>query len=169
VVIFTRVYTNTDGVFGSVKDIEGEEPLWVYVYEDRDRLIVQQSLYSVKVLNFTGRANSSYLVRYVTHGSSRMVSMHVSHLLTEAHIGSKLTVEDVADHQQRVRAVKNLLLFRLDQQKEKLVMQMENQRLLLVGFDHYYFYNIVEIVLLAVICVVQVESIRKLLLPASVV
>jgi hypothetical protein len=48
-------------------------------------------------------------------------------------------------------------------------MDNVNQEGLNKGLDHYYFYNIAEIVVLGLICVIQVESVRKLLLSSSVV
>lgn len=167
--MFVRLFTNTDGVYGSVSDVEGTEPVRIYVYEDRDRLVVQESFYSVKGLRFTGKANSSYLVRYVNHGGSRLCIINLVHIVTHAHVGGKLTVEDVADHGLRVITVREAMIMRLNQETDKLVLEAENQRKLLMGFDHYYFYNIAEIVLLGIICVIQVESIRKLLLTSSVV
>ena len=48
-------------------------------------------------------------------------------------------------------------------------MDKVNQEGLNKGLDNYYFYNIAEIVVLGLICVIQVESVRKMLLTSSVV
>jgi hypothetical protein len=93
----------------------------------------------------------------------------MSHILLDAHIGTKLMVEDMADHKDRVLKIKDELLFRIGEQREKVMLQSENEKSLLKGFDKYYFYSIGEIILLGIICVIQVESIRKLLISSSVV
>lgn len=167
--ISTRIYTSIDGVYGVVSNIEGEQPIYVYAYEDRDRLVAQASFYSINIFSFQGKANCSYLVRYVNHGSSRLARMSMAHIMLQAHIDTKLTVEDVADHATRVRAVKHQLSNKLIAHRERIVLEGENQKRLLLGIDHYYFYNIGEIVVLGIICVIQVESIRKLLISSSVV
>lgn len=68
--------------------------------------------------------------------------MSMSHILLDAHIGAKLTVEDMADHKTRVAKIKDELLFRINEQRDKLMLQSENEKRLVKGFDHYYFYNI---------------------------
>lgn len=98
-----------------------------------------------------------------------MITLSMSHILLEAHIATKLTAEDMADHKIRVSKIKEELLFRMEKQNEKFMLQSENEKNLLKGFDNYYFYSVGEIVLLGIICVIQVESIRKLLINRSVV
>lgn len=157
-------------MYGEIQDIIiDEEPVWLYVYENSDRLVTQASFYSQNIIVFQGRANSSYLLRFVNHGTSRLVDMRMNRILLHAHIGGKLVAEDVADHGARVVKTREGITVRLQEQREKLVLQGENQRKLMKGLDHYYFYSIGEIVLLGIICVIQVESIRKLLISSSVV
>ena len=78
-------------------------------------------------------------------------------------------MEDVADHAKRISTMKAELAGRMGQTRDKMMLKELNQKKLLLGLDHYYFYNIVEIVVLGVICVIQVESVRKLLMSNSVI
>jgi hypothetical protein len=93
----------------------------------------------------------------------------MSHILLDAHVGTKLTVEDVADHGFRIMEINENIQSKLQEQKDKLMLEKENEKRLISAFGHYYFYNIGEIILLGIICVIQVESIRKLLISSSVV
>ena len=48
-------------------------------------------------------------------------------------------------------------------------MAIENRGELMDKLDRYYAYSIVEILIIAVLCVMQVEFVRKLLASTSVV
>jgi hypothetical protein len=78
-------------------------------------------------------------------------------------------VEDVADHLNRIHRVKVDLLMKMDQSRDEWMMKEMNQKRLMQGLEHYYFYNIAEIIVLGVVCVIQVESVRKLLMSSSVI
>ncbi len=93
---------NEGGVYSPVSTTIDDKPVWVYVYENRDKLATQASFYSKNFVHFSGKSNSSYLIRFVNHGKHKMVSMHISNLILQSHIGDKLTVEDVADHRRRI-------------------------------------------------------------------
>lgn len=78
-------------------------------------------------------------------------------------------MEDVADHAKRIENLQVQLAERMKQTHDVLMFKEVNQKKLLEGLDHYYFYNIVEIVVMGIICVIQVESVRKLLMNNSVI
>ena len=66
----------------------------------------------------------------------------MNHILLEAHVGSKLIVEDVADHGRRVSEFRNQLKEKLKEQTSRQMMENENEKSLTTAFGHYYFYNI---------------------------
>jgi hypothetical protein len=131
--------------------------------------VLQANFYSLKSLDFKGRANSSYLIRFQTAGSHRLIFFHLTNLLLDSHVHQKLITEDVANHAVRVTDLKDEIFERMKRVKETILMDRVNQEGLNKGLDNYYFYNIAEIVVLGLICVIQVESVRKLLLSSSIV
>jgi hypothetical protein len=54
-----HIYVNNDGIYSPVKDTE-DEPVWIYIYENHDKLIAQDSFYSTKAMMFQGKANTTY-------------------------------------------------------------------------------------------------------------
>lgn len=80
-VVFATTYENKDGVYSVVKDIEEDAPLWIYVYEDREKIVAQKEFYMNAIVTFQGKANSSYQIRVVNHGKSKLVSLHATNVL----------------------------------------------------------------------------------------
>ena len=56
----------------------------------------------MKVLDFKGKAGSSYLIRFQTPASHRLIFFHLSNLLLDSHVSQKLIAEDIANHATRV-------------------------------------------------------------------
>lgn len=42
VTFYGYTYENKDGVYSVPKDIEGQQPIWVYVYENNNRIVFQK-------------------------------------------------------------------------------------------------------------------------------
>ncbi len=123
----------------------------------------------MKLVDFKGKGGSSYLIRFQTPASHRLIFFHLTNLVLDSHVNSKLVAEDIANHAVRVTDLRDEIIQRMQRVKETIMMDKVNQEGLNKGLDHYYFYNIAEIVVLGLICVIQVESVRKLLLSSSVV
>jgi hypothetical protein len=58
---------------------------------------------------------------------------------------------------------------RLKDSSSRNVFEAENRERLLDKMERYYIYSIVEILIIAVLCVMQVEFARKMLITTSVV
>lgn len=92
-VLFTsKIYTNENGVFNRPTDVENEESLWVYVFENNTKIVFQNSYYFVTAGEFQGKANTTYLIRFVNHGSNRLVELNMIVLIEQSHVYDILTV-----------------------------------------------------------------------------
>ena len=80
-IVFT-VYVEKNNVFSQVKNVEGEEPLKVYVYEDNTRIVAQGSFYFEHAISFPAKANSVYVLRFYNSGSLKLVSMIYNHFIS---------------------------------------------------------------------------------------
>ena len=58
---------------------------------------------------------------------------------------------------------------RMKEVKDKFALQMENQRRVLTGFDHYYISVVGELVVVGVLVVLQVECVKRLLMTTTVI
>jgi hypothetical protein len=85
------------------------------------------------------------------------------------HSADKLTAVDVADHSRRVKISREQVTNRFQDIGSREIMAIENRGELMDKLDRYYAYSIVEILIIAVLCVMQVEFVRKLLASTSVV
>ena len=85
------------------------------------------------------------------------------------HAADKLTVHDVANHSQRVETFRQDVSSKYTDVSMRSVLENENRGVLIKKLDHYYIYSIVEIVLVLVLCVLQVEFIKKLLSTNNVI
>ena len=79
--VIAYTYANNDGGYSVVRDVQEDSPLWMYVYEDREKIVAQKEFYVRKVIAFQGKANSSYQIRVVNHGKAKLVTMHVTNVL----------------------------------------------------------------------------------------
>jgi hypothetical protein len=73
----------------------------------------------------------------------------------------------VADHSRRIKISHEQMTNRLKDASSRNVMESENNDVLLDKLDRYYIYSIVEILIISVLCVMQVEFVRKLLSPSA--
>lgn len=169
-VLFTsKIYTNENGVFNRPTDVENEESLWVYVFENNTKIVFQNSYYFVTAGEFQGKANTTYLIRFVNHGSHRLVELNMIVLIEQSHVYDILTVEDVADHADRIQAVKSEIYTRLEGLQTKALLENENRKKLTEGISKYFFYSIGEILVIGILCFMQIEFVQKLLVRSSVV
>ena len=74
------------------------------IYEGSHQLIYDSSFYQKKFIFIDGKSNSTYLIRFSNNNIAerRLVTMKVSKMIEEHHFKDKITVEDVADHPQRI-------------------------------------------------------------------
>ena len=75
-------YWKKENVYVSAEYQEGEE-IRVIVYEDHQRVLLDQQYYMTTGFSFIGKANSEYTIRFLAAGSvSKLVSMITSSPIT---------------------------------------------------------------------------------------
>ena len=116
-----------------------------------------------------GKENTTYLIRFSNGYQRKLVLFRVSTLLEEHHFHDKATVEDIADHSERIGNLADDVAVRMKDVKDKFALQMENQRRVLTGFDHYYISVVGELVFVGVLVVLQVECVKSLLMTTTVI
>lgn len=72
------------------KNIEEEEPVNVYIYENDNRIIYQAEFYYQNYIIFEGQAGAMYLIKVTNNGRTKLISMNCKKLVEEAHIGKAL-------------------------------------------------------------------------------
>ena len=150
-------------------EVEGKDPVWIYVYENNHKIVYQQEFYFKYFGAFQGNDNNTYLIRFVNPSDHKMLAFNLAVLFEIGHSAEKLTAVDVADHGRRIKVTQDQLNARLKDSYSRNVFEGENRERLLDKMERYFIYSIVEIFIIAVLCVMQVEFVRKLLGPTSVV
>ena len=156
VTFYGFVYHNSDGVYSVPSEVEGKDPIWIYVYENNHRIVYQQEFYFKYFGSFHGSDNTSYLIRFVNPSDHKMVAFNLAVLFEIGHSAEKLTAVDVADHGRRIKVSQEQLTTRLKDSYSRNVFEVENREKLLDKMERYYIYSIVEILIIAVLCVMQV-------------
>lgn len=96
-------------------------------------------------------------------GQPRLFSLSVVQLVDQSQIGHALTSSDLVSHSSRAAKIYEQLKQNMENYHSLGIMAVSNQGRLNKGIDHYYFYNIGELVLVIAACLVQVKYIEKLL------
>lgn len=90
-------------------------------------------------------------------------------MFDDHHGAGKLTVNDVADHSKRLQVFRHDVSNKYTDVSMRSVLENENRQSLIKKLDHYYAYSIVEIVMVIVLCVLQIEFVKKLLSTNNIV
>ena len=167
--IYTRVFRNEDGAYQMIQKANESEKMWLYVYEDEQRMVNQGAFYSMEFLVVEAKAGKTYLLRYLNEADERLVTLMLPHMVESNHLKTAATVEDVADHSKRIKKLADDLKGKRQELELNFGLEMVNNRKLSEGFTRYWWFSAAEVVLVAVIVLLQVEAIRRLLMPATVV
>ncbi len=169
ITFYGYTYENNEGVYSVPQSIDEQKPLWIYVYENNHRIVFQKDFHFKYFGGFQGNENSSYLIRFVNPASHKLIAFNLQVLFEIGHSADKLTAVDVADHSRRLKVSREQVINRYQDIGSREMMATENRGQLMEKLDRYYAYSIVEILIIAVLCVMQVEFVRKLLASTSVV
>lgn len=78
VTFYGYTYVNKDGVYSVPSNIEGEDPIYVYVYENNHKMVFQKDFYFKYFGAFNGNANSTYLIRFVNPDGQKMIAFNLA-------------------------------------------------------------------------------------------
>jgi hypothetical protein len=85
VTFYGFVYQNKDGVYSVPTEVEGKDPVWIYVYENNHKIIYQQEFYFKYFGAFHGNDNTSYLIRFVNPSDHKMIAFNMAVLFEIGH------------------------------------------------------------------------------------
>lgn len=75
----------------------------------------------------------------------------------------KLSAEDVANHSKRIDTFRKEISNHYTDMSIKSMLENKNRENLLSRLDRYFVFSIVELIIILVMCVIQVELVKKLL------
>lgn len=75
-----------DNTYVRTKNIEEEEAVRVYIYENNQRVVYEGEFYYQNYIVFQGQADAMYLIRVVNNGKTKLISMNTKKLVEESHI-----------------------------------------------------------------------------------
>jgi hypothetical protein len=87
-------YVAQDNTYIRTKNIEEEEPVKIYIYENNQNIVYQGEFYYQTYIIFEGQANAMYLIKVVNNGRTKLISMNCKKLLEEAHLQKTLQKND---------------------------------------------------------------------------
>ena len=79
--IYVDVYVEIDNFFIKINDVDKEPPLKIYVYENNHRIIVDKSFYFAGLVSFSGKADSTYTIRFYNTGSKKLIEARQNAIL----------------------------------------------------------------------------------------
>ena len=71
------VYAQQESTFLKIKDVTKQAPLRVTVYEDNERVIINDNFFFLKYVMFKGKKHSNYSIRFITSGKRKFVALNL--------------------------------------------------------------------------------------------
>lgn len=168
VAINIYTYVAQDNTYVRTKNIEEEEPVKVHIYEEEHKIIHQAEFYYQHYIIFQGQAGVTYTIKVMNNGRTKLISMNCKKVVEESHLKETLQKHD-GEHVQRTQ---NLVIeiSRWHQQFRKIAMLDFQDLKSVEGFiEKYYSWELIETLIVIVICGLQVHFIQSMFRSNSIV
>jgi hypothetical protein len=169
IIFYSQIYINRDGVYVKSDDLEDEQPLQIYVYENSSRVIFQDSYFFKNFVGFSGQPNTTYSIKFSNNGLHRLISLSVAVLIEQTHIENRVSSDEFVGYGSRTKGFYNEVSERFRDLYDKSIIEISNKKTLSWGIEKYYVYTIVETLLVAIMCLAQVQCVQKILSSSTVV
>lgn len=87
-------YAAQDNTYVRTKNIEEEQPVKIYIYQNNQRIVFDGEFYFQNYIVFQGEAGAMYLIRVVNNGKTKLISMNLKKLVEDTHLNEKLQTHD---------------------------------------------------------------------------
>jgi len=156
VAFYSVIYATTDGIIKRASLLDENNPMQVFIYENNARLVYNKDYYFVDLVRFPGQANSTYTIKFITKGEPRLVELTVMSIVEQNHIANTISSDDFIGYGTRVKTFYNEMAERGQEVHQKHTIFGANRVKLNNGIKTYYIYTIVEMVVVAALCLMQV-------------
>lgn len=82
VLFLMSVYVLKDNAYTRVQNVEDEPAIYLVVYENNHRIVVEKSFYFNAGIAINGKAGSTYMMRFFSSKSKMVIVSHNSFLQT---------------------------------------------------------------------------------------
>lgn len=168
VAINLYTYVAQDNTYVRTKNIEEEEPVKIYIYENNQKIVYEGEFYYQSYIIFHGQANAMYLIRVVNNGRTKLISMNTKKLVEETHIAETLQKHD-GQHAERTQNLAIDINEWYQEFRKVRMLDFQDLKAAEGYIEKYYSWEIFETIMAVILCVVQVNMIQGMLKGSSIV
>jgi hypothetical protein len=107
IAFYTVIYSTTDGIIKRANFLDESNPMQVFVYEDNAKLVYSKDYYFVDLVRFSGKANATYTIKFITKGEHRIVELTVMGIVEQSHVANTISSDDFIGYGGRVKGFFN--------------------------------------------------------------
>ena len=167
--IHSTIYINIDGVYMRTKNVDEEGPLCLRILEDEYKPIPQTEFYFADAVKFEAKANHSYHFNFINSDKHRIIIIQMTQVIESAKVEKNIKSSDFESFKARAVEFKDDVMKSAKTHHETTTLEFSNRKALTESLRTYSYYMMGETVVVAVLCLLQVEGIRKMLSSSSVV
>ena len=100
-----KIYVIDENQYRQIKDVERQAPLRIFIYENNNRIVIQETLYFEGALIFQAQKDSSYTIRFYNSGKIKLVETSYNGVLETQHVDQLISSDEAKDHADKAKNI----------------------------------------------------------------
>ena len=163
------VYIENAGVYGPIADVEKENALKVYVYEDNNRIVANVEFFYNSVIIFDSKKGSSYMCRFYNPSSTnKLVNILHPKMIAQHHLDGLYDGEKGSAHMKKGQMLASKVGASLRELRRSTAFDYMNNSTLQGALKRFQYFQWGEMLCVVALTIAQVQLIKKMFKTESI-